>query len=329
MQQSLELTQSEKATKLSIYSLVAITALLFVIPSQWERVQFFLLLLYPILLSSKYFHLDTALIKKSLLYIAIFLVANLSTFAIHYWQLLWEITNPGGLFGWKLRIDPILSAIPYNDGMWLRQFSTPLLDRFFVYIYIHGFVLCLLALCVYYLLTGQPKKILVAMLAGHFLQYLFILPFHFWVDGHQVWWIQNQWFGTAFTDPIVGYRTETAPVIPSLNHVFPSMHTSIAAVTILLALRETAKPVRHFFTILNVGIIISTVYLGIHWVIDVFGGVLFGYLTLKVADKLILINWKDKWNSFEENVYAFVNPLDKYHVKQHPFDTSHFWWDQK
>ncbi|WP_157800870.1 phosphatase PAP2 family protein [Bacillus solitudinis] len=306
-QQTLQIAENTKATKLSIYSLIAITAVLFIVPNQWERLQFFLILLYPIFLSTRYFHINRELVMKSLLFIGIFLAANLSTFAIHYGQLMWEHSNPNGLFGWKLSIDPLLHAIPFNDGMWLRQLATPILDRFFVYIYIHGFVFCLLALCMYYLLTGQPKKILLAMFAGHFLQYLFILPFHFWVDGHQVWWIQNLWLGTSFTDPIVGHRTITDPIIPSLNHVFPSMHTSIATVTILLALRETSKPIRHFFTILNVGIIIATVYLGIHWVIDIFGGILFGYFTLKVADKIMAMDWKTKWVNFQQKRGALVH----------------------
>ncbi len=309
-------------------SLLLLTSLLFIIPTEWERLQFFLILLYPIILSIRHFDLDYNLLKKSILFIIIFLIANGATFLLHVLQLIWELSNPNGLFGWKLYIDPLLAAIPYNDGMWLRELSSPGLDRFFVYIYIHGFVFCLLALCIYYMLTGQPKKILLAMFAGHFLQYVLILPFHFWVDGHQVWWIQNLWYGTTFSDPIEGYRTVTDPVIPSLNHVFPSMHTSIAFVTILLALREKSKPIKYFFTILNVGIIISTVYLGIHWVIDILGGILFGYFTLKLADKILAIDWKKKWRIFEERLQPYT-PLP-YEVQMRKNDPHFrvFWWQK-
>ncbi|WP_078427215.1 phosphatase PAP2 family protein [Alkalihalobacterium alkalinitrilicum] len=322
----LESMQQVKMARTSLYLMIPLTALIFILPSQWERFQFFLLLLYPILLSYKYFKFDRQLLKKSFIFLSIFLIANLTTFLVHVWQLIWELANPNGLFGWKLYINPLLNSIPFNDGMWLRQFATPIMDRFFVYIYIHGFVFCLFGLALYYLLTGQPRKILLAMFAGHFLQYVLILPFHFWVDGHQVWWIQNQWFGYQFTDPIAGYRTITDPVIPSLNHVFPSMHTSIATVTILLAWRESSRPIKYFFTILNSGIIISTVYLGIHWVIDIFGGIIFGYLTLKLADKIMASNWKINLVHFENRVLSFVYPLRHYQINQ---AQSFFWWDKR
>ncbi|WP_209124743.1 phosphatase PAP2 family protein [Alkalihalobacillus sp. BA299] len=322
----LDSIQQVKVAKTSIYLILPLTAMILVVPSQWERLQFFLLLLYPILLSYNYYNFDRQLLKKSLIFLGIFLVANLTTFLVHVWQLIWEMSNPNGLFGWKLYLNPLLHSIPFNDGMWLRQFATPVLDRFFVYIYIHGFVFCLFVLAIYYLLTGQPKKILLAMFAGHVLQYVLIMPFHFWVDGHQVWWIQNQWFGYQFTDPIAGYRTVTEPIIPSLNHVFPSMHTSIATVTILLAWRESSKPIKYFFAFLNTGIIISTVYLGIHWVIDIFGGILFGYVTLKLAEKMIATNWKLVFERSENRVLAYVYPLRNHQINQ---NQTFFWWDSK
>lgn len=74
--------------------------------------------------------------------LALFILANLTALWLHIWQLKWELSNPEGLFGWKIYIDGWLSSIPFNDGMWLRQFSTPLFDQIFVTIYIHGFVLC-------------------------------------------------------------------------------------------------------------------------------------------------------------------------------------------
>lgn len=323
----LENVQSVTSVRTIVYLLLLLTCFVLIVPSEWERLQFFLLLLYPIILSYKHFQLDYQIMKKSLFFIFVFIVASLATFLIHVLQLIWEISNQNGLFGWKLYINPLLNAIPYNDGMWLRQFSTPVMDRFFVYIYIHGFVFCLLALCIYYMLTAQPKKILLAMFAGHFLQYLLILPFHFWVDGHQVWWIQNLWYGTTFTDPIEGYRTTTDPIIPSLNHVFPSMHTSIAFVTIMLVLREKSKPLKYSFTLLNVGIIFSTVYLGIHWVIDIFGGILFGYLVLKLADKIMATDWKNHWSKWRNKVSNFFYPAND--IRQYQQKYPFLWRDDK
>ncbi|WP_170885565.1 phosphatase PAP2 family protein [Bacillus alkalicellulosilyticus] len=330
MSTNLGMLEQNQTSKIKLYSFIILLPLIAIIPNGWgwERLQFFLVLLLPIVLCAHYFQLEKETLKKSFIFLGIFIIANLSTFGLHVWQLVWEISNPNGLFGFKIPIDPLLYSIPFNDGTWLWQLSTPLLlDQFFVWIYVHGFVFCLLALAVYYLLTGQPNKILLAMFAGHFLQYLLILPFHFWVDGHQVWWIYNQWFGTTFTDPLLGHRTITEPIIPSLNHVFPSMHTSIAFVTILLALREKAKPIRYFFVPLNILIIISTVYLGIHWVIDLAGGMIFGYVVLKLSDKIMATQWKEKWTALKEKKPVYHMPLTKPEVKH---QESHlFWRDDK
>jgi membrane-associated phospholipid phosphatase len=261
------------------------------IPKEWGRIEFLTMLFIPVVLSINYFNLDKEILKKSILFLSVYVIASYSTFVLHVWQLKWEIVNTNGLFGWQIKIDKLLYSIPFNDGMWLRQLAHPLLDKLFLTVYVHGFVVCLFVLVIYFVLSGQPSKILHALFAGFFLQYLLILPFHFWVDGHQVWLVQNQLEGFQYLDPLRGHRTLTAPIIPSLNHVFPSMHTSIATVAILIALRESSAHIKYFFVTLNIAIIISTLYLGIHWVVDVIGGVIFGYFTFKLADRIMQTRW--------------------------------------
>jgi membrane-associated phospholipid phosphatase len=301
-------TQARTLTKIKQSEWICLGLLLFTIilvPKDWHRIEFLLVLFIPVILSMNYFNFDKELLKKSVLFLSIYLIASYSTFILHVWQLKWEITNTNGLFGWQLKIDEWLYSIPFNDGMWLRQLAHPFLDKIFLTIYVHGFVLCLFVLTIYFLLTGQPNKIIHAMFAGFFLQYLLILPFHFWVDGHQVWLVQNQIEGYQYLDPLLGHRTFTQPIVPSLNHVFPSMHTSIATVAILIALREASAHIKYFFVTLNVAIIISTVYLGIHWVVDIIGGVIFGYLVFKLADRIMRTRFIQRLTKSSEREYEY------------------------
>lgn len=205
-------------------------------------------------------------------------------FEIHKWQLEWEFSNPEGLFGWQIKIDPLLYSIPFNDGMFIRQFKAPWIDEFMVPIYVYGFTTPLLVLVVYYVMTHRADKIVHALFCAHAVQYLVMLPFHFWVDGHQTWMIQNIYEGTTYMDPILGYRKYGIPTIPSLNHVFPSMHSSIAATMIILAWREKSLLLKWTFAIFNVLVIISTIYLGIHWIVDMIAGILIGWAMVKFAD---------------------------------------------
>jgi membrane-associated phospholipid phosphatase len=291
------------------------------LPSGMENYRVFLILfasIIPATFASD--RSDKSKLAVAVLYAIAFLFIKGLVFEIHRWQLIWEFSHPNGLFGWLLRIDPFLHAIPFNDGMWLRQFKSPELDSFMVPIYVYGFTTPLLVLLVYYVLTHRADKIVHALFAAHAVQYLIMLPFHFWVDGHQVWLVQNIYDGTSFMDPIMAHRSHGVPTIPSLNHVFPSMHSSIATTMIILAWREKSLLLKWTFAIFNVLVIISTIYLGIHWIVDMIAGVLIGWAVVKFADWMMnrkmvqrfisgsytlvkdLINRKQKKEVYEDSV---------------------------
>jgi membrane-associated phospholipid phosphatase len=65
---------------------------------------------------------------------------------------------------------------------------------------------------------------------------------------------------------------------------FPSMHTSVAFAVLLLAMREKSRPFRWAMTAYATAIIVSTVYMEIHWLVDVAGGLLLGLAAVRVVD---------------------------------------------
>ena len=59
---------------------------------------------------------------------------------------------------------------------------------------------------------------------------------------------------------------------------FPSMHTSVAFAILLLALREKSTLYRCMMVVYATSIIFSTVYMEVHWLIDVAGGLVLGWV---------------------------------------------------
>jgi membrane-associated phospholipid phosphatase len=74
--------------------------------------------------------------------------------------------------------------------------------------------------------------------------------------------------------------------------VFPSGHTEMTLISIYLASKYKLKS-RHFIYFFGMLLILSTVYLRYHYVIDVLGGIVFMWLTLWSAPKLFCW-WKDR-----------------------------------
>lgn len=69
------------------------------------------------------------------------------------------------------------------------------------------------------------------------------------------------------------------------TNVFPSLHTSLA-VTVTLMAHRTRRAYPAWFpiaTVLAVGVVISTMYLGIHWATDVVAGVILALVAVRVG----------------------------------------------
>jgi len=77
--------------------------------------------------------------------------------------------------------------------------------------------------------------------------------------------------------------------VNSRTNVFPSLHTSLSATVALFAYktRESYPIWLGIATFLAVSIIISTMYLGIHWAVDILFGLGLAGLSVYVADRYV------------------------------------------
>lgn len=188
----------------------------------------------------------------------------------------YQTENVHHIFKWN----DWFNSIPLNDASFMRIWQPDWLTKYFQWVYQYGFALSYWICVIRAFFTKDVQKFGRYALAGYLLQVPLILIFYNTVLLQEVWFVQ----GTP--DLLERDLTPEQQYSTALN-CFPSMHTSIAFAAILLAMREKSRWYRWVIGIYGVSIMLSTLYLKIHWVIDMFAGMLFAYGCVKLADWLV------------------------------------------
>ncbi|WP_243734946.1 phosphatase PAP2 family protein [Paenibacillus turpanensis] len=179
--------------------------------------------------------------------------------------------------------DDFMRSIPLNDAAWARFFHWDTLDYYMRWIYNLGFVLPLWLGIIYCVFSGRLADMFRFVLSGHIMQLPLILPFYNLILLREVWWVKGQ------PDLLLReFADENAKLVTVMN-CFPSMHTSIAFAMMLLALRQKDPVFKWVMAVYCGSIIWSTLYLQIHWVLDLFAGMLFAYGVVKLADGIVYL----------------------------------------
>jgi membrane-associated phospholipid phosphatase len=162
-----------------------------------------------------------------------------------------------------------MASIPYNDGsfLWFRELTVT--DPFYN-IYMIGFIGIYLIYAVYAFATANRKTLVRLLFVNWFVHGVIALPFYLFFNVHEVW-------------STMGYNWGHVPY--SVKNCFPSLHTSVAFSCMLLARRES-RSFAAIWGIYGALIIFTTLYLRIHWVIDVLGGLVLGWALYTLANKL-------------------------------------------
>lgn len=188
----------------------------------------------------------------------------------------WQMGLKPHLFDWNT----LFKSIPGNDGWMFRVIQTPWLTTYFRWIYANGFTLPVLIPVIRSFFAKDWIKMLHYELSAHVLQFLLIFPFYLTIKVNEVWWVLGD------PDGMARHLSAADAAIVVMN-CFPSMHTSVAFAMLLLAWREKDRVFRIIWAIFGFSVIYSTLYLEIHWVIDVLGGLVLGYVSVKLGDWII------------------------------------------
>lgn len=187
-----------------------------------------------------------------------------------------------------IEISGIILKIEGDFVAILQSFETTELTMYFSFIYIYGYVFLLLfPLVAYFVLTDQRplRELSIAYVANYGIGLICYLLFIAYGprnlgSGEALmynFYPQSKWLTSAVNDNI---------------NVFPSLHTSLSMTVMLFAWRTRSVFPRWLPIAIGIGIsvMLSTMYLGIHWAIDVLSGVVLAVVSFRIG-----VRGADRW----------------------------------
>lgn len=154
---------------------------------------------------------------------------------------------------------------------------------FFVIMYIVVYPFILWFSNLYFLIDDQ-KKALQNLALGLLFLYILSLPFYVFFPVSNVYTYYDLDSSLALIFPSINtffYTTTTA------NNCFPSLHVAMS-ILISWAVKQTDNKPYYYFTLFSmISVIISVMYLVIHWIIDVIGGILVAAAAIIISSAVL------------------------------------------
>ena len=177
------------------------------------------------------------------------------------------------------------TVFPHNPVTVLQTFQTEAITTYFVFIYIYGYAFLLtFPFIAYFVLEEMDdlSTLLVAYTANYAIGLLCYVLFIAYGPRNFDPFLFEGVLYQAEVFPASGYLTHTVNVP---ENVFPSLHTSMAMTVFFLAWLTREKyplwvPVAGA---LAVSVLVSTMYLGIHWLSDAIAGVVLALISVYIG----------------------------------------------
>jgi membrane-associated phospholipid phosphatase len=176
---------------------------------------------------------------------------------------------------------PKIASLEKNIVLYIQQmFEAEWLTYFLSYSYVILFPAVMLASVIIYLHRDQPK-LYYAVCYALMMNYMLAVPFYLFFPVNEVHSYHPQ-VQFLMLDVFPTFES-TYRQLSALNNCFPSLHTSISVSMAWIAYHSGDRFWR-WFTIVHAAIIIFSIfYLGIHWVSDMFAGIVLGWLASYTA----------------------------------------------
>jgi len=190
-----------------------------------------------------------------------------------------------------VEITAAIYAIEGNLVPAVQSVASPPLTAFFSAAYIYGYVFVLVFPLVAYLALEDPRPLRETCLAyasNYALGLVLYVLFIAYGPRNLLPEMVDSLMYTAWPES----QLLTSEVNTNTN-VFPSLHASLSTTVVLLAYR-TRRTYQRWLSLsagLAVAIMLSTLYLGIHWGLDVLGGIGLGAASVAVAVRTDPVAW--------------------------------------
>ncbi|ABE51170.1 phosphatase PAP2 family protein [Methanococcoides burtonii] len=177
----------------------------------------------------------------------------------------------------------------------LQEFATPWLTYLSAFVYLIGFTGLLIGT---FLLFAYKKdeKSLQEFTIAFTLIYLIAYPFYTWFPVYVTSKVLPNMAPLLYTlDPsIVSFIHICAP---SLNNCFPSLHSALSFMTMLIIISRTSHiSFKAIAVVVTIAIHFTILYLGIHWITDMIGGILLAFTSYYIATRYCehIVEWSEK-----------------------------------
>lgn len=168
---------------------------------------------------------------------------------------------------------------------------SPYLDYFFRFVYVETFQVIVYIPIVLYVVLNN-KRMVEMLILGYILNCLIALPFYLFLPVNETWTTNIEYwptYGLTHTKGVLYGSALTEKMLYTFNGIdncFPSLHTSLTLTVGLIGV--VGKQRKFAFTTMSLAYLtaVSTMYLGIHWLVDVIAGIFLAFVVVYIVMNL-------------------------------------------
>ena len=182
----------------------------------------------------------------------------------------------------------MIYKIEGDTASFFQQWNSQIMDYYLIFVYLVGFPFLIYFTPFLYLISHDSNALRLATFT-YGIALLLILPFYLFFPVNNSWWASQNclWYegreiAFRLKQILPGIET-TFYRLTSMNNSFPSAHCCLSSVMALTSWIKKYKKYAILATIFAISIPISTLYLGIHWLMDVLFGEIFAVIAIVIG----------------------------------------------